>query len=228
MNKHIVPRASRGGPQNSRSASCGPAAFMEFDPAAAAAATVGEENDGVYIPAGQAEKPNKKTNPVNSNSNSGAVSQPLGNSSAPSAWQAMSSSKFVPEPPTNLRLSGGRTPEINAISAPARGSALARYAARSSEEETVREEEEEEIEGSQTERDDYVTSSMRSKGAAATFVLQDPPEQDHAGLCAYSGRSQLDVAAKRALVDLRLDGPTGKVRMHAWVTNYVISAWAIF
>ena len=214
MAAHIIPRTSRTdttAAQNARSASCGPPSPMAFDPAAAASATLGQEEDGVYIRAGQSPKRND-----NSSKLGGGSTGPLGGGfrgASAAAWPASAASmpsKFAPANPPSmggLRGSSGAAPSMNALSAPAHGSALARFAAKSSEE---AEEEEED-----RERDEYV--NLRSKqalqpAAVATFVLQDPEEQDTAGLRAYSGRKQLDVAAKRVMVDLRLDPGSANVR----------------
>lgn len=138
--------------------------------------------------------------------------------------------KGISEPPTSVMDMHVNAPvAMNALSAPARSSVLARFAERNSEEEdrTMPEESvQEDVEGSDRERDDYVNSSMRGKlggaGLAATFVLQDPSEADAVGLRAYSGRNQLDVAAKRAMVDLRLDAPAGQV-LHLPLRNSTAS-----
>jgi hypothetical protein len=103
---------------------------------------------------------------------------------------------------------------MNALSAPAGGSELARFAARSSEGEHGIPDETISVEESDRERDEYVHLSARKlPERPETFVLQDPSEMDAVGLRAYSGRNQLDVAAKRALVDLRsLEGSLNPVR----------------
>ena len=201
MGAHIVPRASRTDTTaslNARSASYGPPSPMAFDPAAAASAPIGEEEDGLYVRAGQS--PKKKGNSPKAGGGS------RGTTASSAAWPTSTASmpsKFAPEQPPSMGGRSSAAPSINALSAPARSSALAHFASEAKDEEDHARNWEEHA---------HVRSKQTlTPPTAATFVLQDPEDQDSAGLRAYSGRSQLDIAAKRALVDLRLDPSSGTV-----------------
>lgn len=222
MAEHIVPRSSRS--PNPRSASCGPMPRGMFDPAHAATAAVGDDGDH-YLPALASNRKSaaaKGASAALSASHSGALSQPLGAPLSPtSPWGGGGGSGSV-----NAARQTRNVPGMNALSAPERSRAgLAAFKTRSSEEETAPEESIPE-EASDREREEFVHSSMRGKlaPAAATFVLQDPSEEDAVGLRAYSGRNQMHVAAKRAMVDLRLDAPSSVRFLCFW--GVFFSKWA--